>query len=76
MPGNSRQHASSGHKLGQRVGDWFEEYFVYPLLKEVASRLNLFLDCRFRIRKARGEKIVWEDVDGNDVDYDFVMEIG
>ena len=75
MAGNA-QYASSGHKLGQRVGDWFEEYFVYPLLQEVESQLNLFLDCRFKSRQSRGEKIVWQDLDGNFVDYDFVLEIG
>jgi hypothetical protein len=28
-------NASSGHKLGQLIGDWYEEYFVFPLLQEV-----------------------------------------
>ena len=26
------RNASSGHKLGQLIGDWYEEYFVLPLL--------------------------------------------
>ncbi|MCA9155664.1 MAG: hypothetical protein KDA38_12785, partial [Planctomycetales bacterium] len=68
-------HASAGHKLGQLVGDWFEEYFVYPLLGEVAAKLELFLDCRFKRRPARGERLVWPDLEGNRVDYDFVLEI-
>jgi hypothetical protein len=68
-------HASAGHKLGQLVGDWFEEYFVFPLLKDVAGRLHLYLDCRFQSRSVRGEKILWADEDGNLVDYDFVMEL-
>ncbi len=76
MADESTTHASAGHKLGQLVGDWFEEYFVLPLLKDVASRLDLFLDCRFKKRAARGDKIVWTDVDGNAVDFDFVLEIG
>jgi hypothetical protein len=67
--------ASAGHKLGQLVGDWFEEYFVLPLLDKVVDRLQLYLDSRFRKRPIRGEKIVWRDEDGNEVDYDFVMEL-
>jgi hypothetical protein len=67
--------ASAGHKLGQMVGDWYEEHFVLPLLRQVADRLELYLDHRFRARPARGEKITWADADGNAVNYDFVMEL-
>jgi hypothetical protein len=71
-----REHASAGHKLGQLVGDWFEEFFVLPLLQKVAGQLKLYLDNRFRKRKARdGDKIIWRDVEENAVDYDFVMEV-
>lgn len=71
-----KEHASAGHKLGQLVGDWFEESFVLPLLRNVADQLKLYLDNRFRTRKARqGGKIIWKDVEGNGVDYDFVMEL-
>ena len=52
-------NASAGHKLGQLIGDWFEEYFVLPLLTGVADGLRLYLDHRFRARSARGEKILW-----------------
>jgi hypothetical protein len=68
--------ASAGHQLGQLVGDWFQDYFVVPLLEEVAGRLKLYLDHRNRHRAVRGEKIVWNDEDGNGTDYDFVMELG
>jgi hypothetical protein len=68
-------NASAGHKLGQLIGDWFEEYFVLPLLTSVAKKLRLYLDCRFRDRPARGDQILWADEDGNSVDYDFVMEL-
>jgi hypothetical protein len=68
--------ASAGHSLGQKVGDWLEEFFVLPLLKEVAGHLKLFLDHRFIARTARaGDKITWKDEDDNEVDYDFVMEL-
>ncbi|HLJ12301.1 MAG TPA: hypothetical protein VKU82_13990 [Planctomycetaceae bacterium] len=71
------KRASAGHKLGQLVGDWFEEFLVLPLLQRVADHLRLFLDHRFRTRKSRaGDKIIWRDVEGNAVDYDFVMELG
>ena len=73
---NSIANASAGHKLGQLIGDWFEEYFVLPLLTSVADGLRLYLDHRFRDRPARGEKILWSDEEGNSVDYDFVMELG
>ena len=71
------KRASSGHKLGQLVGDWFEQYFSLPLLSQVANELELYLDNRFVTRSLRGkEKIIWPDMDGNSVDYDFVLELG
>ena len=49
---------------------------MLPLLQKVAERLKLYLDCRFRKRKARtSDKIIWKDEDDNEVDYDFVMEL-
>lgn len=69
------QRASSGHKLGQLIGDWFEKFFVLPLLTKVSEELDLYLDNRFIDRPARGEKIIWPDADGNEVDYDFVLEL-
>ncbi|WP_404439149.1 hypothetical protein [Stutzerimonas chloritidismutans] len=75
MTGTAR--SSSGHKLGQLVGDWFEEKISYHLLDQVAKELNLFLDSRFKARACRrGKKILWNDLDGNRVDYDFVLELG
>jgi hypothetical protein len=75
MPRDANEISSAGHKLGQLVGDWFEEFFVFPLLTKVANELDLFLDNRFVDRPARGEKIEWEDNEGNAVDYDFVLEL-
>ena len=72
----ANKNASSGHKLGQLIGDWYEEYFVFPLLREVGNALNLFVDSRFITRKVRDAKILWDDLDGNSVDYDFVLELG
>lgn len=71
------KRASSGHKLGQIVGDWWEEYVILPLLESVATDLQLFLDSRFVHREVRSSsKILWPDEDGNEVDYDFVLEVG
>ena len=71
------KRASSGHKLGQLVGDWFEQYFSLPLLCQVAGAMELYLDNRFVSRTLRGnEKVIWPDMDGNTVDYDFVLELG
>ena len=72
----ANKNASSGHKLGQLIGDWYEEYFVLPLLEKVGADLNLYVDSRFRQRSVRSGKIIWEDVDGNEVDYDYVLELG
>lgn len=78
MTTEESEQSSSGHKLGQLVGDWFQDWFVVPLLNEVAGRLGLFLDhrnCR-RVRAVRSDRILWVDEDKNQVDYDFVMELG
>jgi hypothetical protein len=66
---------SAGHKLGQIVGDWWEQHVVLPILQEVADELDLFLDNRFVHRTCRGGKILWPDSDGNAVDYDYVLEL-
>ena len=70
---SKKKGASSGHKLGQLVGDWFEEKVATYLLSRVANELNLFLDHRFKERNCRSGKIIWEDLDNNNVDYDFVL---
>ena len=70
------KNASSGHKLGQLIGNWYEEYFVLPLLEKAAYALELFVDSRFVEREIREGKILWEDIDKNSVDYDYVLELG
>jgi hypothetical protein len=73
MPNKS---ASAGHKLGQLIGDWYEAYFVLPLLQQVGRELDLFVDSRLVERAARTGKIIWKDIDGNSTDYDYVLELG
>jgi hypothetical protein len=75
MRRKSAELSSSGHKLGSLIGDWFERFFVLPLLSEVAAKLELFADNRFVERTGRRDKVIWEDEDGNAVDYDFVLEL-
>lgn len=55
--------------------NWWERY-VFLLLQEVADERNLFLDNRFVDRPVRnsGESI-WKDHEGNEVDYDFVLQL-
>lgn len=72
---DNAKSASSGHKLGQLVGDWFQDDFVQPILQDVAQALGLYLDHRKNKREVRGDKIIWEDEYGNGVDYDFVLEL-
>ncbi len=67
---------SAGHKLGQIVGDWWETKVIFPLLGEVANSLGLFLDGRVVSRICRAGKVQWADVEGNYVDYDYVLELG
>lgn len=70
------ERASSGHKLGQLIGDWYEEYFVLPLLQDAANSLELYVDSRFIERTCReSAKIIWKDIDGNSVDFDYVLEL-
>ena len=33
MAQKSTETSSAGHKIGQLIGDWFEEYWVLPLLE-------------------------------------------
>ena len=33
------ERPSAGHKLGQLVGNWVEEYFVWPLIQDIADNL-------------------------------------
>lgn len=72
----AESNASAGHKLGQLIGDWHEEYFVLPLIQKVGKALDLYVDSRFVQRSVRQGKILWKDLDGNSVDYDYVLEIG
>jgi hypothetical protein len=72
----TNKNASSGHKLDQLIGEWHKKYFVLLLLQGVGKNINIFVDSRFINRNVREGKILWDDLDGNYVDYDYVLEIG
>ena len=56
--------ASSGHLLGQLIGDWWERYVLLPMLQAIAIELDMFADNRYIKRTCRGDKIHWKDYDG------------
>lgn len=71
----SNSLSSAGHRIGQIVGDWWEKNVIYPMLMNIANKADLFLDNRIVERSFRGSKVQWSDMDGNIVDYDFVLEL-
>ena len=73
---SKKKASSSGHQLGQIIGDWYEKNVAAVLFQSIADELGLYLDHRFKNRSCRSNKIIWADLDGNKVDYDFVLELG
>lgn len=68
--------ASSGHRLGQMIGDFFEDFFADDLTA-LATRLGFYCDKRGP-RPARGNatRIVWRDNKNNNHALDYVIEKG
>lgn len=69
--------ASPGHKLGQMIGDFLEEFFA-PDLTRLARELGLYLDRKGPRPGVRGtrRKVTWVDNKGNSHDLDYVIEKG
>lgn len=64
---------SQSHKLGEQIGNFFEEAMQEPI-KQFALKNNLYFDT-FGQREARpSKKVTWEDVNGNKHDLDYVLE--
>jgi hypothetical protein len=65
---------SPGHRLGQMIGEFFEDLFADDLTA-LATRLGFYCDKRGP-RPARGtsKRIVWRDNQGNDHALDYVIE--
>jgi hypothetical protein len=72
---NSRA-VSAGHKLGQMIGNFFEEFFS-DTFEEFAIERNLFCDRKGPRPVVRGDKlkVTWLDSDGNPHDLDYVLEV-
>lgn len=68
--------ASPGHRLGQMIGEFFEDLFADDLTA-LATRLGFYCDRRGP-RPARGSslRIVWRDNRSNDHALDYVIEQG
>lgn len=73
----SPQATSAGHKLGQLVGNFFEDFFS-ETFSAFARQRKLYCDRKGPRPAVRGErqKVTWLDGDGNPHDLDYVLEIG
>lgn len=68
---------SPGHKLGQMIGNLFEEIFS-SRLQRIADDLGFYLDKKGLRPGVRGsrKKVTWTDKQGNEHDLDYVFEKG
>lgn len=67
---------SPTHRFGQIIGDLLEAA-VRPVLASVATKHNLYLDCKGdRACRGRRQKVCWTDRHGNSHDLDYVLEAG
>jgi hypothetical protein len=68
---------SAGHKLGQMIGNFFEEFFGESLTAFARAR-NLYCDRKGPRPAIRGDKqkVTWLDREGNAHDLDYVLEAG
>ncbi|MFZ2071538.1 MAG: hypothetical protein WAV32_08105 [Halobacteriota archaeon] len=66
---------SPGHKLGQLIGNFFEEFFSNRLIN-LAEELGFYCDKKGLRPKVRGEKrkVTWTDGEGNVHELDYVFE--
>lgn len=66
---------SPGHKLGQMVGDFFEELLSEELVK-LCNKHGFYCDKKGLRPKVRGnkKKVTWMDWNGNKHDLDYVIE--
>ena len=66
---------SPGHKLGQMIGNFFENFFG-EIINEFADNHKFYFDKKGLRPGVRGKliKVTWEDEDGNTHDLDYVLE--
>ncbi len=67
---------SPAHQWGQIIGQEFLEVAIEPLLRRIARKHKLYLDCKGFRPARKGKKISWIDLYGNTHDLDFVLERG
>ena len=65
---------SPSHRWGQIIGQEFLEVAIEPLMREVATKHDLFMDQKGPRAARSGKKITWMDLYGNTHDLDFVLE--
>jgi hypothetical protein len=67
--------ASPGHKLGQMIGNLFQDLFL-ETLANFANEHNLYCDKKGKRSAVRGNrvKVTWSDEYGNSHDLDYVLE--
>lgn len=75
MGGGLAVVASPGHKLGQLIGNFFEEFFSNDMTK-IANKHGFYCDKKGPRPGVRGKKkkVVWTDAQGNEHDLDYVVE--
>lgn len=66
---------SPGHKLGQLIGNFFEDFFSDRLIN-LAEKLGFYCDKKGLRPKVRDKKrkVMWTDSEGNGHDLDYVFE--
>lgn len=66
---------SATHKLGQMIGNFFEDFFEESL-NQVAVRHSLYCDSKGLRPKVRGKrkKVTWQDGESTPHDLDYVLE--
>ena len=67
--------ASPGHKLGQLIGQFFEEFFAVDFA-QLCEKHGLYCDRKGKRPGVRGNstKVTWVDKDENKHDLDYVIE--
>lgn len=64
---------SQSHILGEFLGNFLEDA-LKPRVSAFARKEKLFFDCAGPRKSRRGNKVRWQDVNGNHHDLDFVLE--
>ena len=66
---------SQAHKLGEFIGDFFEDLMKKPI-RDFAEKNHLYFDTAGNREAREGKKVTWTDIHGSKHDLDFVLEKG